>query len=77
MQNNYVNAQKKNLHAAQFLLQVSFYLNKFQVYTNHSAISFVKRLREVETNSRLARWSIFLQDFQFDITQKKGIVYRY
>ena len=44
----------------------------FQVYTDHSAISFVKKLKEVETNSRLARWAIFLQGYQFDITQKKG-----
>lgn len=42
---------------------------KFQVFTDHSAITFVKKLKEVETNSRLARWAIFLQGYQFDITQ--------
>ena len=43
---------------------------KFQVYTDHSAITFVKKLKEVETNCRLARWAIFLQGYQFDIMKR-------
>ena len=45
---------------------------RFQVYTDHSALTFVKKLKEVETQGRHARWAIALQGYQMDINHKKG-----
>ena len=44
--------------------------NKFLVVTDAKALTYLKTVKS--TNARLARWMIFLQEFDFDIKYRKG-----
>ena len=43
---------------------------KFQVYTDHIALQYLKRIKE--STGRLARWSIYLQGYNFEVQYKPG-----
>ena len=50
--------------------RVYLYGTRFTVITDHAALTWLMKLKE--PTGRLARWSAYLQDFQFDIVYKKG-----
>ena len=42
----------------------------FTVQTDHRALLWLDRLKD--TNSRLTRWSLILQQYQFTVTHRPG-----
>lgn len=46
------------------------YGNKFQVITDHSSLKWLMTIKE--PTGRLARWSLYLQEYEFDIVHRKG-----
>ena len=72
-QRNYTTTEKE-------LLVVVFALNKFQAYlvgyfivvfTDHSALKYL--LTKHDVNTRLIRWILLLQEFNFQIKDKKWV----
>lgn len=51
--------------------RVYLYGTRFTVVTDHSALTWLIKIKE--PSGRLARWSIYLQAFQFDIVYRKGV----
>jgi hypothetical protein len=47
--------------------------NKFTVITDHSALSWLMNIKD--PNGRLARWSIYLQAYEFEIIHRKGLIH--
>lgn len=45
--------------------------NKFKIYTDHSALTFL--LKTQFYNSRLMRWSLLISNFSFEIIHCKGV----
>ena len=52
------------------LLRVYLYGNRFTVITDHAALQWLINIKE--PTGRLARWSIYLQAYQFDILHRPG-----
>lgn len=46
---------------------------KFTIVTDHSALSWLMNLKD--PNGRLARWSIYLQAYEFEIIHRKGLIH--
>ena len=46
---------------------------KFTVITDHSALSWLMNIKD--PNGRLARWSIYLQAYEFEIIHRKGLIH--
>ncbi|VDI62022.1 Hypothetical predicted protein [Mytilus galloprovincialis] len=44
--------------------------NKFHVYTDHIALQYLHRLKE--STGRLARWSMYLQTYNFEVHYQPG-----
>ena len=53
------------------LFRTYLYVVKLKVITDHSALSWLINIKE--PTGRLARWSIYLQAFQFDIIHRSGV----
>ena len=53
--------------------KLRYYLQgrRFTVITDHKALQWLDNIKS--SNSRLMRWSLILQDFNFDIQYRKGI----
>ena len=47
------------------------YGNHFKIITDHSALNYLMKIND--PSGRLARWSIYLQSFDFEIIHRKGI----
>ena len=47
---------------------------KFTVYTDHQALKWLNFVKD--TSTRLGRWAIHLQEYQFDIVHKAGRVHK-
>ena len=51
--------------------RVYVYGTKFKVITDHAALAWLMNI--VDPTARLARWSIYLQAYEFEIIHRKGI----
>lgn len=51
--------------------QPYLYGRKFTVHTDHHALKWLMTIKDV--TGRLARWSLFIQQFDFDIKHRPGI----
>ena len=51
--------------------QSYLYGHKFTVHTNHNALKWLMSVKDV--TERLARWSLFIQQFDFEIKHRPGI----
>ena len=47
--------------------------SKFMVITDHSALAWLMNIKD--PNGRLARWSIYLQSYRFEIIHRKGLIH--
>jgi hypothetical protein len=47
----------------------------FTVITDHAALQFIQKAK-LSSSGRLTRWSIFLQQFSYDVQYKKGSLHR-
>lgn len=72
---NYSSTELEALAVKWALEQLRPYLigRKFQVVSDHHALCWI--LRYKEGNQRLLRWSLILQEFDFDVTYKSGILH--
>jgi len=50
--------------------RIYLYGTNFKVITDHSALAWLKKIKE--PTGRLARWSIYLQAYSFEIVHRKG-----
>ena len=50
--------------------RIYLYGNKFTVITDHQSLVLLKKL--TDPNTRLLRWMIFLQEYDFDVVYRKG-----
>ena len=46
------------------------YGTKFQIVTDHSALAWLMSFKD--PTARLARWAIYLQEYEFEIIHRKG-----
>jgi len=53
--------------------RVYLYGSKFVVVTDHSALGWLMSI--CDPTARLARWSIYLQAYEFDIVHRKGKIH--
>jgi transposase InsO family protein len=69
---NYTTTEKEALAVVRAVKEWWFYLhgNKFLVETDHSALRSVLKARE--TNGRVARWVMRLQELDFDVQHRPG-----
>ena len=51
---------------------VYLYGSTFVLETDHMPLAYLKKYSENCKNGRLTRWSLFLQDYSFDIRYIKG-----
>lgn len=72
---NYSSTELEALAVKWALEELRPYLigRKFQVVSDHHALCWV--LRYKEGNQRLLRWSLILQEFDFDVIYKSGILH--
>ena len=55
------------------LFRIYLYGAKFNIVTDHSALNWLMSIKD--PTGRLARWSIYLQAFNFEISHKKGTLH--
>ena len=69
---NYSITDKELLALVKSVLHYRAYLlgRKFKIHTDHQALKYMKQAKSL--NSRLMRWSLLLQDFDFEIEYIKG-----
>ena len=70
---NYTISEKECLAVMFGIKQFRIYLNngiKFKIITDHSALVWLMTIKD--PNGRLARWSLCLQYFEFEIIHRKG-----
>jgi hypothetical protein len=72
---NYGITEKECLAVVWAIKQFRIYLygNKFQVITDHSALSWLMNI--TDPTGRLARWAIYLQAYEFEIIHRKGNIH--
>ena len=74
-QGNYSTVEKEALALLLSLQFFEVYVGSSQlpivVYTDHNPLVFLKQMQN--SNQRLMRWSLMLQDFEVDIRHKKGL----
>ena len=72
---NYGITEKECLAVVWAIKQFRIYLygNKFQVITDHSALSWLMNIND--PTGRLARWAIYLQAYEFEIVHRKGSIH--
>ena len=71
-ESRYATVEKECLALKLGIEQYSVYLTgrKFTVQTDHRALQWLNRMRD--QNSRLTRWSLALQPYQFDVIHRQG-----
>ncbi|CAG2200816.1 unnamed protein product [Mytilus edulis] len=69
---NWTISEKECLAVLEGIKQHKVYLlnNKFTVFTDHKALIWLHKSKD--TNSKLGRWALQLQDFDFEIIYKEG-----
>ena len=53
--------------------RIYLYGTKFKIITDHSALNWLMRIKD--PTGRLARWSIYLQAYDFEIIHRKGLLH--
>ena len=74
-ENNYTIQELECLAVVWGIKQNRIYLygTKFIVITDHQALIWLKSL--TDPNTRLLRWVIFLQEYEFDVLYRKGVAH--
>ena len=69
---NYSTVEKELLAIVWAIGSLSYYLDgrKFYIETDHCPLSWLNRMKD--RNQRLLRWSLLLQQYEFDIRYRKG-----
>lgn len=69
---NYTVSEKEMLAIVFALMKLRFYLigNKFEIETDHAALTFL--MSSKFTNNRIYRWSLLIQEYDFNISHIKG-----
>ncbi|CAC5417672.1 Retrovirus-related Pol polyprotein from transposon 17.6 [Mytilus coruscus] len=69
---NWTISEKECLAVLEGIKQHKVYLsnNKFKVFTDHKALIWLHKSKD--TNYKLGRWALQLQDFDFEIIYKEG-----
>ena len=69
---NYSTVEKELLAIVWAVGSLSYYLDgrKFYIETDHCPLSWLNRMKD--RNQRLLRWSLLLQQYEFDIRYRKG-----
>ena len=72
-ESNYSVSEQECLAIVWSVKKLRYYLlgRKFSVITDHKALQWLDNTKL--TNSRLMRWSLILQEFNFDIQYRKGV----
>ena len=47
-------------------------VRKFKVFTDHQALLHFQKIKETQNTGKLARWTMFLQGYDFEMVYKKG-----
>ena len=47
-------------------------VRKFKVFTDHQALLHFQKIKETQNTGKLARWTMFLQGYNFEMVYKKG-----
>ena len=69
---NYTTTEREALALVEEIKKFQPYLNdhKFVVYTDHSSLRWLMNVKD--TTGRLARWTLLLQQYNFDIIHRPG-----
>jgi transposase InsO family protein len=69
---NYCTTRKELLAVVRFCKEFRPYLlgRQFTIRTDHASLQWLRKLRDPE--GQMARWLLFLQDFNFDIVHRPG-----
>ena len=72
---NYTVTELECLAIVEGIKEYRTYLSsgKFTVYTDHKALKYLQSLKTSNPQGRLARWSMELQEFDFDVEFRKGV----
>ena len=75
LEKNYTVTELECLAIVEGIKEYRTYLSsgKFTVYTDHKALKYLQTLQTSNPQSRLARWSMELQEFDFDVEFRKGV----
>uniref|UniRef100_A0A9J7WVP0 ribonuclease H n=1 Tax=Cyprinus carpio carpio TaxID=630221 RepID=A0A9J7WVP0_CYPCA len=68
----YAAVEKEALAVKWAVLELKYYLlgRKFTLYTDHAPLQWMARAKD--TNARVTRWFLALQDFHFDVRHRAG-----
>ena len=71
-QTRYAVVEKECLAVVKAIQHFKIYLAgvRFRIYTDHACLRFIQEIGDA--NGRLARWSIFLQQYDFEIVHRPG-----
>ncbi|KAL0149347.1 hypothetical protein M9458_055385 [Cirrhinus mrigala] len=69
---NYAAVEKEALAIKWAVLELRYYLlgRKFTLFTDHAPLQWMARAKD--TNTRVTRWFLSLQDFHFDVRHRAG-----
>jgi hypothetical protein len=71
---NYTTTEKECMAVVWAIKKFRIYLYaKFVIITDHVALSWLLSIRD--PTGRLARWSVYLQAYDFDIVHRKGLIH--
>ena len=72
---NYAVTELECLAIVEGIKEYRTYLSsgKFTVFTDHKALKYLQTLKTTNPQGRLARWSMELQEFEFEIQHRKGV----
>ncbi|KAL0163484.1 hypothetical protein M9458_042880 [Cirrhinus mrigala] len=70
---NYAAVEKEALAVKWAVLELRYYLlgRRFTLVTDHAPLQWMARAKE--TNGRVTRWFLALQDFHFDVQHRSGV----